>query len=117
LLTAGTACIGRALLDREAFHEAQRPRLVGLQALDAKAQFLAGSQITTLDAPTRSVGHITSTVFSPALKRWIGLALIGRHVSALGSQLMARDPLRGFETHVVVTPTAHFDPAGERMRA
>ena len=117
LLDAGNACVGRALLDRAAFHDPQRPKLVGLQAQDANAQFLAGAQITTFDAPTKSIGHTTSAVFSPALKRWVGLALVGRHFSFPGTQLMARDPIRGFETRVVVTPTVHFDPTGERMRA
>jgi sarcosine oxidase subunit alpha len=117
VLKVANPCVGRALLEREAFHESQRPKLVGLQAADPQAQFLAGAQLTTADAPTKSVGHVTSTVFSPALRRWIGLALVGRHVSALGTQLMARDPLRGLETRVAVAPTVHFDPSGERMRA
>lgn len=117
LLNTGNSCVGRALLDRAAFHESDRPKLVGLQADPANAQFLAGAQITTLEAQARSVGYVTSTVFSPALKRWIGLALVGRHVAATGTRLMARDPLRGLETRVVVTPTAHFNPSAERMRA
>jgi sarcosine oxidase subunit alpha len=117
LLKSEHSCVGRALLDREAFHETQRPKLVGLQAADANARFLAGAQLATLNSPTRSVGHVTSSVFSPTLKRWIGLGLVGRHVSALGAQLTARDPLRGLETRMVVAPTVHFDPAGERMRA
>jgi sarcosine oxidase subunit alpha len=117
LLKSGHACVGRGLLDREALHEAQRPKLVGLQAADMKSQFLAGAQVTTPDASTHSVGFVTSAVFSPTLKRWVGLALIGRHVSALETQLVARDPLRSLETRVVVAPTVHFDPSGERMRA
>lgn len=33
----GNPCIGRALLDRPAFHEPLRPRLVGLRAVDGQA--------------------------------------------------------------------------------
>jgi sarcosine oxidase subunit alpha len=117
LMKLGNPCVGRALLDREAFHEAERPKLVGLQTADMKARFLAGAQITTHHDPGRSVGHVTSAVFSPTLGRWIGLALVGRHLGGLGTNLIARDPLRHLETHVTVVPAVHFDPGGERMRA
>ena len=117
LMKLGNPCVGRALLDREAFHEAERPRLVGLQTADMKARFLAGAQITTHNDPGCSVGHVTSAVFSPTLGRWIGLALVGRHLGEPGTNLIARDPLRRLETHVTVVPAVHFDPDGERMRA
>ncbi len=117
LIKLGNACVGRDLLDREAFGDPQRPRLVGLQAVDPQHTFLAGAQVTVPDAPTRSVGHVTSTVYSPALARWIGLALVGRHLSSEGHELMARDPIRGRQTRVKVTPPVHFDASGARMRA
>jgi heterotetrameric sarcosine oxidase alpha subunit len=117
IVKLGNACVGRDLLNRPAFGEAQRPRLVGLQATDRSATFLAGAQVTVADAPTKSVGHVTSTVFSPTLDRWIGLALVGRHLAAEGTQLLARDPLRGLETPVKVVSPVHVDAAGERMRA
>ena len=41
----GNACVGRALLDRPAFHEPSRPRLVGVRAADGRAQFLGGAQL------------------------------------------------------------------------
>jgi len=117
LLKVGNECLGRKLLEREAFHEPQRARLVGLRAVDAKAAFAAGAQITTADAPARSVGHVTSSVYSPALGQWIGLALVGRHLAAEGTELLARDPLRDRDTRVKVAPVVHFDAKGERMRA
>ena len=89
---------------------------MGLQACDARASFLTGAQITTADVPAHSVGYVTSSVYSPALQRWVGLALVGRHLSSLGTELVAHDPLRGIETRVRVTPSVHFDPSGERMR-
>jgi sarcosine oxidase subunit alpha len=115
LLKIGNPCVGRALIEREAFHESERPILVGLQAADVKARFLAGAQVVTHVDPARSVGYVTSAVFSPTLERWIGLALVGRHVSEIGTHLIARDPLRQLETHVAVVSAVHFDPRGERM--
>jgi len=115
LLKLDNPCIGRALLERPAFHEADRWRLVGVQASDASAKFLAGAQLAAIDAPARSLGHITSAVYSPTLQRWVGLALVAQN--ATDKRLLARDPLRGLETKVVTTSPVHFDAAGERMKA
>ena len=116
LVKLGNPCIGRALLDRPGLHEASRPRLVGLRAADGRASIHGGAQITSETAPTRSLGHITASVYSPILGEWIALALIARSCAAEGTLLLARDPLRGSDTTVRVTSPVHFDPAGERMR-
>jgi sarcosine oxidase subunit alpha len=115
LVKQGNACLGSALLDRPAFHEATRPRLVGLRASDGRSQFLAGAQLTAADAPARPCGYVTSSVYSAALGQWLGLALLARN-QAEGVELMARDPLRGSDTPVRVVAPVHFDPASERMK-
>ena len=117
LVQLGNPCLGRELLERPAFHEATRPRLVGLRALDGQAQFLAGSQLTVDVSATRPCGHVTSSIFSPALGEWLGLALVARELGAAGAILTARDPLRGQDTPVRVVPAVHFDPDGARMKA
>jgi sarcosine oxidase subunit alpha len=104
------------LLDRPAFHEATRPRLVGLRALDGHTPFLAGAQLTATDSANRPCGYVTSSVFSPTLGEWLGLALVARNLEA-GAVLTARDPLRARDTPVRLVPPAHFDPAGDRMKA
>ena len=116
LVQLGNPCLGRELLDRPAFHEASRPRLVGLRALDGHSQFLAGAQLTTTATATRPCGHVTSSVFSPALGEWLGLALLARELASAGATLTARDPLRGRETLVRVVDAVHFDPTGARMK-
>ncbi len=115
IVKQGNACLGRALLDRPAFHEATRPRLVGLRASDGHSQFLAGAQLTTPESPTRPCGYVTSSVYSPALDQWLGLALLARN-QAEGAQLQVRDPLRGSDVAVRVVAPTHFDPASERMK-
>ncbi len=109
--------VGRALLGREGYLAADRPILVGLRAADGKSQFLGGAQVTTTTTATQSLGYITSSVFSPALQEWIGLALIARNCSAAGNELIARDPLRGGNTRVRIVPPAHLDPEGQRIKA
>jgi len=111
----GNACVGSALLDRPAFHEATRPRLVGLRACDGRAQFLGGAQLTRADAPNHPCGYVTSSVYSPTLGQWVGLALVARN-QAEGVELTARDPLRGGDTQVRVVAPVHFDPSSERMK-
>ena len=116
LVRLGNPCLGRELLDRPGLHEATRPRLVGLRALDGRSKFLAGAQLTVAADVVRPVGYITSSVYSPALRQWIGLALLARQLDE-GAELTARDPLRDGDTRVRVVPTAHFDPGGGRMKA
>jgi methylglutamate dehydrogenase subunit C len=117
LVRLGNPCVGRELLERPALHEPSRPRLVGVRAVDGRAKFLAGAQLTTPDAPARSLGHVTSSVYSPALGEWIGLAFVARTHAAEGTVLTARDPLRDGDAAVHVVPTVHFDPASERMKS
>ena len=117
LLRLGNTCVGRELLDRPAFHEPGRPRLVGLRACDGRAPVLAGAQLTALDGPALAIGHVTSSVYSPALAEWLCLALVARRLATEGTELLARDPLRGGDVRVRVTSPVHVDPAAERMKA
>jgi sarcosine oxidase subunit alpha len=117
MVAAGNACLGRALLDRPAFHEAGRPRLVGLRALDGRSRFLAGAQLTAAAAPSQPRGYITSSVYSLTLGEWVGLALLARELASGETALTARDPLRGADTPVRVASPVHFDPSGSRMKA
>ncbi len=117
LVKLGNPCVGRALIDRPALHEPSRPRLVGLRTVEGQASIHSGAQITTADAPSRSLGYITSSVYSPALREWIALALVARSASGDGTVLVARDPLRGVDTRVRITAPVHFDPTGERMKS
>ena len=107
--------VGRPLLQRPAFHEPSRPRLVGLRAVNPTARFLGGAQITTRTHLNRACGFITSSTFSPALNEWIGLALVARSI-AEGEELVARDPVRAGDTAVRVTSPVHYDSTGELMR-
>jgi sarcosine oxidase subunit alpha len=116
LLKLQNPCLGRELLDRPAFHEPSRPRLIGVRARDGRAKILAGAQLTTEDEPKRPVGYVTSAVYSPALGEWVGLALLARRLG-LEARIMARDPLRGGDALLRVVSPVHVDPTGERMKS
>jgi sarcosine oxidase subunit alpha len=117
--TDGTApdSIGCALLGREALQAADRPVLVGVRAVDGRSPFLGGAQVTATPQDTRSLGYVTSSVFSPALGEFIGLALVARDHAAPGSEVVARDPLRGGDTALRIVPCTHVDPDGARLKA
>ncbi len=108
--------VGKAMLNRPAFSDDNRPVLVGVRACDGKSAFLGGAQITRPESPAHSLGYVTSSVFSPQLKEWIGLALVARNQASLGTELLARDPIRGGDTPVRITGSVHFDPSHERIR-
>ena len=117
LMKTPNLCIGRTMLNRPAFQEAQRPVLVGFKAADGRSAVLAGAQITTDGTSNRPVGYVTSSVYSPALAQWIGLALIDRSLSKQDEVLVGRDPLRNGNTPIRITSMTHFDIAGERLRS
>jgi heterotetrameric sarcosine oxidase alpha subunit len=117
LVKAGNPCIGRELMDRAGMQRADRPKLVGVRAVDGRSKFLAGAQLTTPDEQVRSSGYVTSSAYSPSCREWIGLALLSRQNAHEGNVLLARDPLRAAETLVRVTSPVHFDPTGERMKS
>ena len=117
LLKGNHQCVGCELLQRPAFSEPDRPILVGLKAADGSSKFLGGAQLTSMSDKRRTRGHVTSAVFSPALKQWIGIALLARDLAREGDLVLAQDPLHGLETPVRVTASVHFDPAGERMKS
>jgi sarcosine oxidase subunit alpha len=117
LVKGGNPCIGRELMDRVGLHRPDRPKLVGIRAVDGRSKFLAGAQLTTPDEHVRSSGYITSSAYSPSCGEWIGLALLARQEAQEGKVLLARDPLRGTETPVRVNSPVHYDPSGERMKS
>jgi sarcosine oxidase subunit alpha len=116
LVRLGNPCVGRALLDRPAFRDPARPRLVGLRAADGRAPIAGGAQITTREAPAASLGYVTSSAYSPTLGEWIALAFVARSIPE-GTVLLARDPLKTGDTPVLVTAPVHYDPGSERMKS
>ena len=116
MVSASADCIGRALLDRPALHEPQRPMLVGVVAADAAEHFSVGAQLIATRSDKHALGYVTSAASSPTLGRTVGLALLARAHARPGATVVGADPLRGRPTLLRVTAPVHLDPAGERMR-
>jgi sarcosine oxidase subunit alpha len=110
--------IGKALLQRPALTDPNRPMLVGLVPVDGQTPIRAGSQLVvdpTVPPPVPMVGHVTSVTWSPTLGHPIALALLANGPRRMGETIIAASPLSGDFVPVRVTSPYFFDPEGARQ--
>lgn len=87
-------------------------RLCGFELPDGHGIRLAESCLVFRDG--HPVGFVTSTGFSPTLRKWIGLAYADPRDTAPGSSLNIRG-LCGKEIQAKVIPAAFYDPENHRQ--
>ncbi len=109
--------IGSALMDRDGLIAKDRVRLVGLVSLDNRPLPGGAHIVEQLDRsnPQGSIGHVTAACFSPALGRYIALALVQGGKKRHGTRAYVSDPLRGRFGPVEIVSHHFFDPEGSRM--
>ncbi|MEJ6784505.1 sarcosine oxidase subunit alpha family protein [Aminobacter sp. Piv2-1] len=109
--------IGSAMMDREGLTAPDRLELVGIVSLDNRP--LNGGAHIVMQAdpenPHGSLGHITAACFSPALGKYIALALVSAGKSRHGKRAQVSDPLRNRFGPVEIVSHHFFDPEGKRM--
>jgi sarcosine oxidase subunit alpha len=111
--------IGRAMAQRPALVDPDRPRLVGFRTLDPADKVGGGAHFLDVGAAATAendLGHVTSVCWSPLFERWIGLGLIRRGASRIGEIVRAWDGVRGRDVRVVLCHPCFYDPEGERLR-
>ncbi|GAA4115990.1 sarcosine oxidase subunit alpha family protein [Aminobacter aganoensis] len=109
--------IGSAMMDREGLVASGRLELVGLVSLDNRP-LSGGAHIVEdvdMDNPHGSLGHITAACFSPALEKYIALALVADGKARHGKRAHVSDPLRDRFGPVEIVSHHFFDPEGKRM--
>jgi heterotetrameric sarcosine oxidase alpha subunit len=119
LIAADKDCIGKALANRPALIDPERPCLVGLRPADGRTQLRAGAHLLRLGAKAQSQndeGWITSACFSPTLGHPIALALLARGRERHGERVRVYDALRGGDTEAIVCPPVFYDPEGKQTR-
>lgn len=119
LLSTKKEFIGRRLAARAGLTDPDRPTLVGLLSLEARAGFKPGGHLFGEHAPRTfetDLGHVTSTCFSPAMNAEIGLALLMGGAARNGEILIAHDPMRARDTRVQVCPPVFVDPTEARTK-
>ena len=109
--------VGSMMMDREGLVAPDRLQLVGILSLD-NLPLNGGAHIVeevNPDEPRNSIGHITATCYSPALGRYIGLALVKGGKKRHGERAYISDPLRKRFGPVEIVSHHFFDPEGKRL--
>lgn len=112
-----TPYIGSAMMDRPAFKDRRRHQFVGLVSKSDES-VLIGSHLVRnpeLKTPCLSLGHVTSATYSPALEKYVALALLENGRDLIGKDLYATFPLKGIHVAVEIVDPCFFDKDGERM--
>jgi sarcosine oxidase subunit alpha len=109
--------LGRRSLSRSHTAGPNRKELVGLLTEDPATVLPEGAQITEVGAPHTTpvpmLGHVTSSYYSPALKRSIAMALVRNGHQRSGQQVQI--PLAdGRSVRATVGSTVFYDPEGKR---
>jgi sarcosine oxidase subunit alpha len=97
---------------------AERRQLVGLLTDDPRVVLEEGAQVvaqTQAPAPSRPLGHVTSSYYSAVLGRSIALGLVSGGRARMGQTLYV--PLAGTSVPVQVASTVFYDTTGARLNA
>lgn len=112
--------VGRGMLDKPAFVDPARPKLVGLVPVDGKTRIPAGAILVEDPAapvPTEKLGHVSSSAYlSPTVGHPIALGFVSGGLERKGQTVWAVFPLRGLSLEVTITDPVFVDPQGERLR-
>ncbi|MGB8816993.1 MAG: 2Fe-2S iron-sulfur cluster-binding protein [Rhizobiaceae bacterium] len=109
--------IGQAMMNRPGLIDENRLTLVGILSSSGKP-ISGGSHIVEEDEltePAESFGHVTAACYSPALEKYIALALVKNGKSRIGTTAYATAPLTGQHLPVEIVDCHMFDPEGRRM--
>jgi sarcosine oxidase subunit alpha len=117
MVSTKKAYIGAEMYQREGLTDPQRLKLVGFVSADGGKIRPGAHLIAANDTakPPRSLGHITSTTYSPALEKYIALGLLENGPARIGETLVATYPLKNINVDVEVVSSHFFDPDGSRM--
>jgi len=111
--------LGKRSLSRADMTVAERRQFVGLLTTDPQEVLPEGAHIVEQvlpKPPMKTLGHVTSSYFSPTLDRSIALAMLEGGHAKIGEPV--RLPLEdGRVVSATVTSPVFFDPKGERLHA
>ncbi|SFH76632.1 sarcosine oxidase subunit alpha family protein [Albimonas pacifica] len=108
--------IGKRGLMRADLTRPDRLRLVGLETEDPRVVLPDGAHAVEgrlADGRERTVGHVTSTYWSPTLGRSIAMALVENGPERMGEVLTFPVP-NGQPIRATIVSPVFFDPEGER---
>ncbi|MEP0520818.1 MAG: sarcosine oxidase subunit alpha family protein [Hyphomicrobiales bacterium] len=117
MVSSKKSFVGSEMIEREAFQDLHRHQMVGVISRNGES-IRNGSHLVRGANPKEpgiSLGHVTSCAYSPALEKYIALALLEKGNQLMGQNLYATFPLKGHHVPVEIVETCFFDKNGERM--
>jgi sarcosine oxidase, subunit alpha len=109
----GANFVGRRSLLRPAALDPNRFQLVALIPVDGRTLLPVGAQIAAAAPPTQTEGHVTSSYWSPELKRPVALGMLARGTQRLGEKIRVHHLGDIIAAEVVKAP--FIDPEGARL--
>jgi sarcosine oxidase subunit alpha len=120
IVAKGKDFIGRRSLARADMVRDDRKQLVGLLCDEAQTVLPEGTQLTERSGPgalpVPMLGHVTSSYFSPTLKRSIAMALVRSGTERMGQKVFAALADGRYLAATVCSPV-FYDPEGKRLHA
>ena len=109
--------IGKRSLYRSDTMREDRKQLVGLLTDDPNIVLEEGAQIVSElnHSPVEMLGHVTSSYFSPNLKKSIALAVVRGGKDMMGKKLFV--PMENKNINVTVANPVIYDDKNERLNA
>jgi len=112
--------IGKRSLNRQAFVEPTREKIVGVVPLDKKTMIPEGSHLV-LDnnayLPNPKLGHISASCWSVEYNNPFSLAILKDGKKKIGEKLYALSPLKNKSIPVEIVSSHYVDSKGERVRS
>jgi sarcosine oxidase subunit alpha len=112
--------IGKRSLNREAFINPTREKIVGVVPLDKKSMIPEGSHLVSdsnASLPNPKLGHISASCWSVEYNNPFSLAILKDGKKKIGEKLYAVSPLKNKNIAVEIVSSHYVDPKGERARS
>jgi sarcosine oxidase subunit alpha len=112
--------VGKRSLNREAFLNPNREKIVGVIPLDKKTMIPEGSHLVkdkNAALPNPKLGHVSASCWSVEYNNPFSLAILKEGKKRIGEKLYALSPLKNKSIEVEIVSSHYVDPKGERSRS
>ncbi len=112
--------IGKRSLNRTAFLDPEREKIVGIIPLDKKTMIPEGSHLVLdnkASLPNPKLGHISASCWSVEYNNPFSLAIVKNGKKRIGEKLYAVSPIKNKSIPVEIVSSHYVDPKGERVRS
>ena len=112
--------VGKRSLNRKAFIEEGREKIIGIVPIDKKTSIPEGSYIVEnakISLPVPKLGHVSASCWSVEFDNPFSLAIIKDGEKRIGERLYAISPLKNISIPVEVVSQHYVDPEGNRVRS